>query len=65
MRTTVEDQQSIAEVEREACAKLAEGRAIMHKAEGRGHAGAAREALAIAAAIRDRTRWPMPVDGVE
>ena len=42
--------------EREACAKLAEGRAIYHKHAG--HGVAAREAQAIADAIRSRTQYP-------
>jgi hypothetical protein len=42
--------------ERESCAKIAEGRSILHRSEGRGRE--AREADAITAAIRSRTDWP-------
>lgn len=52
MRATVDDRQQIAEAEREACARIAEGRFIWHK-HSRKHVQA-EEARAIAAAIRDR-----------
>ena len=43
-------------VEREKCAKIAEGRAIFHRAEGR--MTQAKEAAAIAEAIRSRSLYP-------
>lgn len=45
------------EEEREACAKICEGRAIYYRATG-GQAKQAAEADGIARAIRDRTLYP-------
>jgi hypothetical protein len=44
--------------ERELCAKIAEGRAVWHRDKGRGRE--AKEADAIADAIRDRSVYPDP-----